>query len=129
MASATPTGVLRLFDRFDLLAYQSTVTLLVRLVGAAIIYTTGGTLTSFLIVWYLAEVIAFFFLFGLAAKELHRHGCLRGFRRVQGALTEGLPGIWRFCRSEEHTSELQSLLRISYAVFCLKNNKKASVVN
>src|SRR3546814_10808799 len=29
----------------------------------------------------------------------------------------GLPG-----RSEEHTSELQSLMRISYAVFCLKQN-------
>src|SRR3546814_7531986 len=27
-------------------------------------------------------------------------------------------------RSEEHTSELQSLMRISYAVFCLKQNKK-----
>src|SRR3546814_8174773 len=27
------------------------------------------------------------------------------------------------CRSEEHTSELQSLMRISYAVFCLKNKK------
>src|SRR3546814_10403781 len=27
-------------------------------------------------------------------------------------------------RSEEHTSELQSLMRISYAVFCLKNNMK-----
>src|SRR3546814_2132897 len=27
-----------------------------------------------------------------------------------------------FCRSEEHTSELQSLMRISYAVFCLNNN-------
>src|SRR3546814_5807721 len=27
-------------------------------------------------------------------------------------------------RSEEHTSELQSLMRISYAVFCLKNNKR-----
>src|SRR3546814_5201233 len=26
-------------------------------------------------------------------------------------------------RSEEHTSELQSLMRISYAVFCLQNNK------
>src|SRR3546814_7531205 len=26
-------------------------------------------------------------------------------------------------RSEEHTSELQSLMRLSYAVFCLKNNK------
>src|SRR3546814_6983441 len=28
-----------------------------------------------------------------------------------------------FPRSEEHTSELQSLMRISYAVFCLKNKK------
>src|SRR3546814_6571242 len=27
-----------------------------------------------------------------------------------------------FARSEEHTSELQSLMRISYAVFCLKKN-------
>src|SRR3546814_7894845 len=30
-----------------------------------------------------------------------------------------------FYRSEEHTSELQSLMRISYAVFCLKKKKKA----
>src|SRR3546814_10868594 len=29
-------------------------------------------------------------------------------------------------RSEEHTSELQSLMRTSYAVFCLKNKKKLS---
>src|SRR3546814_3338709 len=29
-------------------------------------------------------------------------------------------------RSEEHTSELQSLMRISYAVFCLKKKKKSS---
>src|SRR3546814_5257944 len=29
-------------------------------------------------------------------------------------------GSWLFLRSEEHTSELQSLMRISYAVFCLK---------
>src|SRR3546814_2031252 len=29
-------------------------------------------------------------------------------------------------RSEEHTSELQSLMRISYAVFCLKKKKKLS---
>src|SRR3546814_2462129 len=30
----------------------------------------------------------------------------------------------RLARSEEHTSELQSLMRISYAVFCLKKKKK-----
>src|SRR3546814_6623800 len=31
-------------------------------------------------------------------------------------------------RSEEHTSELQSLMRISYAVFCLKKKKKNQVI-
>src|SRR3546814_4084190 len=30
-------------------------------------------------------------------------------------------------RSEEHTSELQSLMRISYAVFCLKNKNTATI--
>src|SRR3546814_5693202 len=30
---------------------------------------------------------------------------------------------YRDCRSEEHTSELQSLMRISYAVFCLKKKR------
>src|SRR3546814_9207397 len=33
----------------------------------------------------------------------------------------------RVVRSEEHTSELQSLMRISYAVFCLKKKKKNSL--
>src|SRR3546814_4726729 len=32
-------------------------------------------------------------------------------------------------RSEEHTSELQSLMRISYAVFCLKKKKKRALSN
>src|SRR3546814_3944205 len=32
-------------------------------------------------------------------------------------------------RSEEHTSELQSLMRISYAVFCLKKKKKTTSNN
>src|SRR3546814_10248163 len=31
---------------------------------------------------------------------------------------------WQALRSEEHTSELQSLMRISYAVFCLKKKKR-----
>src|SRR3546814_3959968 len=31
-------------------------------------------------------------------------------------------------RSEEHTSELQSLMRISYAVFCLKKKKKKPII-
>src|SRR3546814_6153391 len=36
---------------------------------------------------------------------------------------EDAPRVLLANRSEEHTSELQSLMRISYAVFCLKKNK------
>src|SRR3546814_2953527 len=34
--------------------------------------------------------------------------------------------IERLCRSEEHTSELQSLMRITYAVLCLKTKKQTT---
>src|SRR3546814_6183946 len=44
---------------------------------------------------------------------------------------EGVPAydelIYVANRSEEHTSELQSLMRISYAVFCLKKKKKPHI--
>src|SRR3546814_16239021 len=42
--------------------------------------------------------------------------------------SDGPWGIqWR--RSEEHTSELQSLMRISYAVFCLKKKKHTKITS
>src|SRR3546814_7621922 len=37
-------------------------------------------------------------------------------------------GVSSAHRSEEHTSELQSLMRISYAVFCLKKKKKLQTI-
>src|SRR3546814_6915188 len=47
------------------------------------------------------------------AVGLHRHD----------VLVEADRALLRLHRSEEHTSELQSLMRISYAVFCLKKKK------
>src|SRR3546814_4702883 len=41
-----------------------------------------------------------------------------------GPMGAGYPDVAYGMRSEEHTSELQSLMRISYAVFCLKKKKK-----
>src|SRR3546814_17592194 len=48
----------------------------------------------------------------------------RGLKMKRGLLWQALYwGPARRERSEEHTSELQSLMRISYAVFCLKKKK------
>src|SRR3546814_4384102 len=42
----------------------------------------------------------------------------------QSERAQGAQAHPQLMRSEEHTSELQSLMRISYAVFCLKKKKK-----
>src|SRR3546814_3956626 len=59
--------------------------------------------------WAGAKVPARFFAWHARAYSRDR----KGGKRIIG-------------RSEEHTSELQSLMRISYAVFCLKKKKKES---
>src|SRR3546814_4935763 len=57
----------------------------------------------------------------------HRPGVVRNLRRDRGGdgadHAAGRLQPVRAPRSEEHTSELQSLMRISYAVFCLKKKK------
>src|SRR3546814_4174345 len=64
--------------------------------------------------------------FGVARRDADnarlavRRAAIRGGLIVRRATARG--GL----RSEEHTSELQSLMRISYAVFCLKKKKKQS---
>src|SRR3546814_3743111 len=50
------------------------------------------------------------------------------FIKKYGGTNELVTGDFRY-RSEEHTSELQSLMRISYAVFCLKKKKNKKITN
>src|SRR3546814_3399284 len=51
------------------------------------------------------------------ARQQVEGGLIFGLAAAVGATTD-------YERSEEHTSELQSLMRISYAVFCLKKKKQ-----
>src|SRR3546814_5296018 len=51
-------------------------------------------------------------------------------RKIFDRVIQGVGGkvaAYRIVRSEEHTSELQSLMRISYAVFCLKKKTKKQI--
>src|SRR3546814_2959127 len=65
--------------------------------------------------WPLARKQAF----GEGRDEDHRHREL---------LQNVVHRVDARARSEEHTSELQSLMRISYAVFCLKKKKKLNKI-
>src|SRR3546814_8071412 len=59
------------------------------------------------------------------ADSMNDYRCIRlaraGYRKLRPADT--------LSRSEEHTSELQSLMRISYAVFCLKKKKHTQMTS
>src|SRR3546814_8238928 len=61
-----------------------------------------------------------------AAMALKGAGKEKGSVLIAGVdgTPDGLNAVKKGERSEEHTSELQSLMRISYAVFCLKKKKK-----
>src|SRR3546814_4528270 len=56
------------------------------------------------------------------ARRLLHHEIIIGLLRIEGRDPFAVGG-----RSEEHTSELQSLMRISYAVFCLKKNNTQTI--
>src|SRR3546814_3795059 len=60
-------------------------------------------------------------LLHLAGLEAHLEGVFITTRAGFFEVAEECAGVGR---SEEHTSDLQSLMRISYAVFCLPNNNK-----
>src|SRR3546814_3443833 len=93
--------------------------------GAAGIKVFMGASTGDLLVSeddVLAEVLAS----GRRRVAIHAEDEARMQARM-GERVEGDPSshpVWRDDRSEEHTSELQSLMRHSYAVFCLKKKNK-----
>src|SRR3546814_10709891 len=60
-----------------------------------------------------------------SAKAVGAAAAERGYEMVDAPVSGGVAAAagGTLTRSEEHTSELQSLMRISYAVFCLKKNK------
>src|SRR3546814_3861297 len=71
-------------------------------------------------------------LFRSEARTFRARMFLPVYNRITSSATEAVHQLLLVCahdgtcrsRSEEHTSELQSLMRISYAVFCLKKKNK-----
>lgn len=91
---ATPTGMLRLVDRFDLTTWCQAVGPLVRLAGAVLAWTSGGGIGLFLIAWAAAALLQHAATWTAA---LTRTGLpvVLGRRRMLVAQRENA-GIWRF---------------------------------
>jgi O-antigen/teichoic acid export membrane protein len=95
MVSAAPLGLLRLFDRFDIMARQTALVAIVRLLGCGLAYLMQAPMEAFLVVWAAGTVAGFLYLASGAWGELARRGLLKAFP-WRGPLGAGLPGVWRF---------------------------------
>jgi len=96
MIEATPTGVLRLFDRFNLLAFQSIVTPFLRLVGVTAAYFAGAGLAEFVVVWFVSAAAGRLVLLVLGWAELVRQKMLAGIDFSVSGLSKPHKGLWRF---------------------------------
>lgn len=109
MASATPLGLMRLFDRFEVLARQTALVSLVRLVGAALAMALHAGLGGFLLVWAAGQVAAFLYLAAHTWRELHERALTPGFT-LRGPMVRDLPGAWRFALTTNLSATLDVAL-------------------
>lgn len=89
-------GVLRLFDRFDLLALHALVVPAVRTLGVAAAWYADAPVEVFVIVWMLARAISDFIMMALGWIELYRHGYGDFPIPPLAGVAKEHEGIWRF---------------------------------
>ncbi len=94
MGAATPNGVLRALDRFDLISWSSTATPIARAVLAGGAFATGAPFPVYVGLWYVTDLGGDLYTWYLALRELRREGLLKGIRPTLRPTT--LPGAWRF---------------------------------
>jgi O-antigen/teichoic acid export membrane protein len=107
MAGATPDGVLRVLDRFDLISWSSTLMPISRAILAGAAFATGATFPVYVIIWYVTELAGQFFPWWLAWRELKRNGLLEGIKPT--LQPSALSGAWRFAINVNLASSVQAV--------------------
>lgn len=95
MGAASPNGVLRTLDRFDLISWAGVVTPISRAFLCAIAFVTGGGLGTFVVIWFISDLAGDLYQWFLAWRELRRSGLHSGIRPTLKP-TADMPGAWRF---------------------------------
>jgi O-antigen/teichoic acid export membrane protein len=94
--SATPTAIMRLFDRFALFAWLDVAVAGLRLVLVALAWAAGAGLWTFLLLGLGLGILRPAVLFALAWRELYRRGYADCLRQPMRGLTRNFAGLWDF---------------------------------
>ncbi len=104
----TADGVLRLFDRFKLLAIEALVMPVLRLVGSLYAAWAGYGLEGFLIVWFVASGISYIVIVCIAAFELKRRNLLSLALASKQKFLSPRKGLWPFVIKSNIDSSIAS---------------------
>ena len=93
---ATPLGLLRLFDRFDLIAVMLMVVPTIRLVGACVAYVFYRDVSAFLFFWFIAGAVQCLGIVWFGWREFRRQGYSKGMNLEFRHLAQPHQGILSF---------------------------------
>jgi len=106
--SPTPTAVLRLFDRFKLLAWQRVISAAIRMAALLLAWIAGAGIWGFFVVWMVAQILDYLFLLTLGWRELRRQNYGDALLAPLERISTKFPGIWKFVI----TTNLSSSIRL-----------------
>ncbi|MBE1724340.1 lipopolysaccharide biosynthesis protein [Bombella apis] len=110
IGSTAAYGILRLFDRIDLVSRQQLITPAVRAVCCLLAWGSGMKLAGFVIAWYLALLAGQIYLWATALLELKRHDLLKGLRpSILKAARQMPKGMWGFVWTANITTLLETV--------------------
>lgn len=106
--SGTPVGVLRLFDRFDLLSYTTILSAVIRLTGVAWCLLTKQDLRGFVLVYLVTGIVGQLYQVLASLWVLHRRGMSHFVREPLCGLHTRFAGVWDYV----WTTNLNSTIRM-----------------
>lgn len=101
-------GILRLFDRFGLIAIEAVTMPFLRLAGSIYVWQTGGGFADFIVVWFIASSVSYILLIFFAIRELKVRNLLWPVIRAKQKLFGTRRGLWPFALKANVDSSIAS---------------------
>lgn len=110
IGSSSAYGILRLFDRIDIVSRQQMVSPIIRAILCLVAWVTGAGLTGFVVAWYFAALVGQIYIWSGAILELKRHDLLSALRPSLIAASRRMPkGLWGFIWTASITTILETV--------------------
>lgn len=101
-------GILRLFDRFGLIAIEAVSMPFLRLTGSIYVWQTGGGFAEFIMVWFIASGVSYLLLIFFAVRELSVRSLLGPVIKARQKLFGTRRGLWPFALKANIDSSIAS---------------------